>query len=387
MTSRPRKPNLNDDKSQLPWVEKYRPQRLEELVAHENIIKIITNLIDSDNLPHLLLYGPPGTGKTSTIVAAAKRMYGPTKYNSMTLELNASDARGINVVRNEIKEFAGTKQLFSKGVKLIILDEADAMTSDAQFALRRVIEKYTKNARFCLICNYVSKIIPALQSRCTRFRFAPLLPEQIQQRLIDIAAQEHVPLTDSGIAAILDLSNGDMRRVLNLLQSTAMSNIVTADTPTDADADTDAAEVDEDSKMDIDTPEPTAAAIPTMIPIDENAVYLTSGSPLPKDIDVILTSLLNDTFREALTTISALCTTNGYALVDVLALLTTKLITMKGLDPIPLGRLLDGMSQVECRLSSGSSSGSTDGTEKIQTASLVGIFVETRQSMVVVSAF
>jgi len=387
MTSRPRKPNLNDDKSQLPWVEKYRPQRLEELVAHENIIKIITNLIDSDNLPHLLLYGPPGTGKTSTIVAAAKRMYGPTKYNSMTLELNASDARGINVVRNEIKEFAGTKQLFSKGVKLIILDEADAMTSDAQFALRRVIEKYTKNARFCLICNYVSKIIPALQSRCTRFRFAPLLPEQIQQRLIDIAAQEHVPLTDSGVAAILDLSNGDMRRVLNLLQSTAMSNIVTADTPTDADADTDAAEVDEDSKMDIDTPEPTAAAIPTMIPIDENAVYLTSGSPLPKDIDVILTSLLNDTFREALTTISALCTTNGYALVDVLALLTTKLITMKGLDPIPLGRLLDGMSQVECRLSSGSSSGSTDGTEKIQTASLVGIFVETRQSMVVVSAF
>lgn len=387
MTSRPRKPNLNDDKSQLPWVEKYRPQRLEELVAHENIIKIITNLIDSDNLPHLLLYGPPGTGKTSTIVAAAKRMYGPTKYNSMTLELNASDARGINVVRNEIKEFAGTKQLFSKGVKLIILDEADAMTSDAQFALRRVIEKYTKNARFCLICNYVSKIIPALQSRCTRFRFAPLLPEQIQQRLIDIAAKEHVPLTDSGVAAILDLSNGDMRRVLNLLQSTAMSNIVTADTPTDADADTDAAEVDEDSKMDIDTPEPTAAAIPTMIPIDENAVYLTSGSPLPKDIDVILTSLLNDTFREALTTISALCTTNGYALVDVLALLTTKLITMKGLDPIPLGRLLDGMSQVECRLSSGSSSGSTDGTEKIQTASLVGIFVETRQSMVVVSAF
>ena len=316
-------------------------------------------------------------------------MYGPTKYNSMTLELNASDARGINVVRNEIKEFAGTKQLFSKGVKLIILDEADAMTSDAQFALRRVIEKYTKNARFCLICNYVSKIIPALQSRCTRFRFAPLLPEQIQQRLIDIAAKEHVPLTDSGVAAILDLSNGDMRRVLNLLQSTAMSNIVTADTPTDADADadTDAAEVDEDSKMDIDTPEPTAAAIPTMIPIDENAVYLTSGSPLPKDIDVILTSLLNDTFREALTTISALCTTNGYALVDVLALLTTKLITMKGLDPIPLGRLLDGMSQVECRLSSGSSSGSTDGTEKIQTASLVGIFVETRQSMVVVSAF
>ena len=147
-------------------------------------------MIDSDNLPHLLLYGPPGTGKTSTIVAAAKRMYGASKYSSMTLELNASDARGINVVRNEIKEFAGTQQLFSKGVKLIILDEADAMTSDAQFALRRVIEKYTKNARFCLICNYVSKIIPALQSRCTRFRFAPLHPQQIQGRLEEVAKAE-----------------------------------------------------------------------------------------------------------------------------------------------------------------------------------------------------
>ena len=168
--------------------------RLEDLVAHEKIINIITTMIDSDNLPHLLLYGPPGTGKTSTIVAAAKRMYGASKYSSMTLELNASDARGINVVRNETKEFAGTQQLFSKGVKLIILDEADAMTSDAQFALRRVIEKYTKNARFCLICNYVSKIIPALQSRCTRFRFAPLHPQQIQGRLEEVAKAENVPI-------------------------------------------------------------------------------------------------------------------------------------------------------------------------------------------------
>jgi len=107
--------------------------RLEDLVAQDDIVSILTNLIDSDNLPHLLLYGPPGTGKTSTIVAAAKRMYGSeASYRSMTLELNASDARGIDVVRNEIKEFAGTKQLFTTGVKLIILDEADAMTSDAQ---------------------------------------------------------------------------------------------------------------------------------------------------------------------------------------------------------------------------------------------------------------
>ena len=128
----------------------------------------------------------------------------------------------VQVVRNQIKEFAGTKQLFSKGIKLIILDECDSMTNDAQFALRRIIEKYTSNARFCLICNYVSKIIPALQSRCTRFRFAPLAREQIEGRLVDIAKAESCKTTEDGIDAILRLSGGDMRRVLNLLQATSI---------------------------------------------------------------------------------------------------------------------------------------------------------------------
>ena len=118
-------------------------------------------------------------------------------------------------MREEIEEFSWTRQLFRSGIKLIILDEADAMTRDAQFALRRVIEKYTKNARFCLICNYVSKIIPALQSRCTKFRFAPLSRDQIHDRLIHVAKSENVKISDDGVDAILSLSNGDMRRVLN----------------------------------------------------------------------------------------------------------------------------------------------------------------------------
>lgn len=303
----------------------------------------ITNLIDSDNLPHLLLYGPPGTGKTSTIVAAAKRMYG-NKYNSMTLELNASDARGIDVVRNEIKEFAGTQQLFSKGVKLIILDEADAMTSDAQFALRRVIEKYAKNARFCLICNYVSKIIPALQSRCTRFRFAPLAESQIKGRLEFVAKSENVNLTEDGCKAILALSGGDMRRVLNLLQSTAMSNHATDN---------------DDTSM--------------VATVTETDVYLTSGAPLPSDMDKILMWLMNETFRTACQNVQKLCTEKGYALADVLEQLTVKLASLE-LDAEPLARLLDGMSKVECRLANNASP-----EETIQTASLVGVFVETRQ--------
>lgn len=150
----------------------------------------VNRLIDAGKLPHLLFYGPPGTGKTSTILACAKRLYGEKKWRSMTLVLNASDDRGIGVVREQVKGFAETKKLFSTGVKLIILDEADAMTADAQFALRRVIERYTKNTRFCLICNYVSRIIPALQSRCTRFRFPPLKRIEMETRLREIVALE-----------------------------------------------------------------------------------------------------------------------------------------------------------------------------------------------------
>jgi len=128
----PVKKSMPSGELQLPWVEKYRPKRLEDLVAHEDIVSILTKLIDSDNLPHLLLYGPPGTGKTSTIVACAKRMYGAKAYSSMALELNASDSRGIDVVRNQnqIKEFAGTRQLFSSGIKLIILDRARSRCHD-----------------------------------------------------------------------------------------------------------------------------------------------------------------------------------------------------------------------------------------------------------------
>ena len=235
------------------------------------------------------------------------------------------------MVRNEIKEFAGTRQLFNSGVKLIILDEADAMTSDAQFALRRIIEKYTRNARFCLICNYVSKIIPALQSRCTRFRFAPLARDQIQGRLVEVAKAENCAMTEDGMDAILRLSGGDMRRVLNLLQSTAMSS--------DA--------------------------------VDEKSVYLTSGAPLPQDMKTILDLLLNHSFQAAYEQIVEICSTKGYALADVLQDLTI-MITALEFPAEVLAGILDGMSAVEYRLAFG-----TD--EKLQTASLVGVFVKTRQ--------
>ena len=171
-----------DELESLPWIEKYRPQKLSNIVHHPNIIYALKKLIKKGQLPHMLFYGASGTGKTSTIMATAKKLYNED-ISFMVLELNASDDRGINIVREEIKEFAESRNMFKTGIKLIILDEADSMTYDAQFALRRVIEKYSYNTRFCLICNYMNKIIPAIRSRCMQFRFSPINNDSINQYL------------------------------------------------------------------------------------------------------------------------------------------------------------------------------------------------------------
>lgn len=266
-----------EDVVELPWVEKYRPNSLNQLVAHDNIINTIRRFVSEKKLPHLLFYGPPGTGKTSTIMAVAREMYGK-QHHIMTLELNASDERGIDVVRNQIKSFASTQQLFTKNIKLVILDEADAMTSAAQFALRRVIEKYTRTTRFCLICNYVSKIIPALQSRCTRFRFMPLNSEHAGERIKEIAAHEGLSLTEDGLDALLSLGFGDMRKNVNILQSTALAFNV----------------------------------------IDSSSVYASTGNPHPKQIQAILDLLLTNNYSDIFRQIMNVKIDSGLALGDIL---------------------------------------------------------------------
>lgn len=198
--------------------------------GHQDILATINKFIDSNRLPHLLLYGPPGTGKTSTILALARRVYGASNLRQMVLELNASDDRGIDVVREQIKTFASTKQIFSMGAsakagnptaafKLIILDEADAMTNTAQMALRRIMEKYTVNTRFCIIANYSHKLSPALLSRCTRFRFSPLKEGDIRTLVDKVVEEENVKIGAEAVDALIKLSKGDMRRALNVLQA------------------------------------------------------------------------------------------------------------------------------------------------------------------------
>ena len=212
----------------LPWVEKYRPDTLEDVSGHQDILATINKFVDTNRLPHLLLYGPPGTGKTSTILALARRIYGAKNVRQMVLELNASDDRGIDVVREQIKTFASTKQIFNVAAsssssmasyKLIILDEADAMTSTAQMALRRIMEKYTANTRFCVIANYTHKLSPALLSRCTRFRFSPLKEKDIRVLVDKVIAEEKVNIDEAATDALVTLSKGDMRRALNVLQA------------------------------------------------------------------------------------------------------------------------------------------------------------------------
>ncbi|CAH02547.1 replication factor C subunit 2 [Kluyveromyces lactis] len=224
--------NPSDGKGQAkPWVEKYRPRKLDDVAAQDHAVTVLKRTLQTANLPHMLFYGPPGTGKTSTILALTKELYGPHLSNSRVLELNASDERGISIVREKVKNFA--RLTVSKPsesdlanypcppYKIIILDEADSMTADAQSALRRTMETYSGVTRFCLICNYVTRIIDPLASRCSKFRFKALDSSNALSRLQFIANEESLKYEDGVLERILDISQGDLRKAITLLQSAA----------------------------------------------------------------------------------------------------------------------------------------------------------------------
>jgi replication factor C subunit 3/5 len=209
----------------LPWSEKYRPNTINNIIYHEKIVKVIVNYMELKKLPHLLFYGPPGTGKTSSIVAIAKHYYG-NDFQNMVLILNASEERGIETVRNRIKQFVTTHGLAENDstppFKLIILDEIDAMTDDAQAILRKVVEKYVNNVRFCFICNYLKKINPAIQSRCIIFRFSPIPDKYMEDFVNNICENENIKICSKALKLIVKKTNGDMRKLLNILQSINM---------------------------------------------------------------------------------------------------------------------------------------------------------------------
>ncbi|KAK2682794.1 AAA ATPase domain [Fusarium oxysporum f. sp. vasinfectum] len=228
-----------DQKQDKPSNARTQPWTLSDVTAQDHTVDVLQRTLQSSNLPHMLFYGPPGTGKTSTVLALAKELYGPDMIKSRVLELNASDERGISIVREKVKNFArmqltnpapGYKDKYPcPPFKIIILDEADSMTQDAQSALRRTMETYSKITRFCLICNYVTRIIDPLASRCSKFRFKSLDQSNAKRRLEEIAEKEGVALEDGAVDALIKCSEGDLRKAITFLQSAA--RLVSANAP------------------------------------------------------------------------------------------------------------------------------------------------------------
>jgi replication factor C subunit 2/4 len=209
----------------ISWIEKYRVKKLDEILSQEEAISILNNIALTGEMPHLLLHGGSGVGKTSSILALCNMLYGPKRINERVIELNASDERGINIVRNKIIQFSkfaiGTKDpnYICPPYKIIILDEADAMTKEAQSALRKIMEDTSHITRFCFICNYINKIIDPINSRCVCIKFKQINQMNITDKLSNVAILEKININNNAIECISEISKGDLRKALLMLQN------------------------------------------------------------------------------------------------------------------------------------------------------------------------
>lgn len=295
------------------WAEKYRPQSLDDMVNQTEIVSRLKNFVKDRNLPHLLFVGPAGVGKTTSILALARDLYGPG-YRSFILELNASDERGIDVIREKVKNFARTAAISSDvPFKILIMDEADSLTSAAQHALRRTMELYTRTCRFCLIGNYSERIIEPIQSRCSVFRFGPLSEKDLKGWVRGIAKEEGVNLIPEGLDAIYDAAEGDLRKATNLLQ---------------------------------------AAAATQGREVDDIAIYGVLGRVSPGKVREMIDLGLKGEFLEAREVLRGLLIDEGLAAEDIIRMIYSEVLRL-GIPEKRKVQLSDAIGEVDYRLTQG----------------------------------
>lgn len=293
---------------ELPWTEKYRPANLSEIIGQDEIVERLKAYAKDKSMPHLLFAGPAGTGKTTAAIAIARELFGDISHD--WLELNASDERGIDVVRVKIKNFARTRPI-NGDFKIIFLDEADSLTSDAQNALRRTMESYTQTCRFILSCNYSSKIMEPIQSRCSIFRFKRLTKEAIAIRLKDILGKEGVKFTEGGIDAILYVAEGDMRHAVNILQSAA-----------------------------------------SMGEVDEKNVYSIASRARPEEVKNLIALALSGKFLDARNLLDKLLVSHGLSGEDILIQMNREVFNME-IDDKTKVRIIDLVGEANFTLVEG----------------------------------
>ncbi len=295
------------------WTEKYRPQTLNDIVNQRDIISRLKTFVTEKNIPHLLLVGPAGVGKTTSILALAQDLYGPS-YRNFVLELNASDERGINVIRDKVKNYARTAAMASPvSFKIIIMDEADHLTGDAQHALRRTMEVYTKTARFCLIGNYSENIIDPIQSRCSVFRYGALDEEDIRDRLTLIAEKENLEIVDEGLDALFQASGGDLRKAINMLQAASANGEL----------------------------------------VDDISVYSLLGSIRPDRVQTMIQLALEGKFLESREALRDILINQGMAPEDIIRITYREIMRHKSLTEQNKVRLSDIIGEVDYRLTQG----------------------------------